>query len=73
MATTRIIPMHINKSQTIAQMLTDSTGYGLNPEKTGRVQFITAYACDRHTSRTLNSYLRSASMRSLPDGRRTAA
>lgn len=50
MATTRIIPMHINKSQTIAQMLTDSTGYGLNPEKTGQGAFVTAYACDRHTA-----------------------
>lgn len=50
MATTRIIPMHINKGQTIAQMLTDSTGYGLNPEKTGQGKFVTAYACDRHTA-----------------------
>ena len=50
MATTRIIPMHINKGQTIAQMLTDSTGYGLNPEKTGQGAFVTAYACDRHTA-----------------------
>lgn len=50
MATTRIIPMHINKGQTITQMLTDSTGYGLNPEKTGQGAFVTAYACDRHTA-----------------------
>ena len=50
MATTRIIPMHINKGQTIAQMLTGSTGYGLNPEKTGQGAFVTAYACDRHTA-----------------------
>lgn len=50
MATSRIMTLHIGKGRTIAQMLTDSTGYGLNPEKTGQGEFVTAYACDRHTA-----------------------
>ena len=50
MATSRIMTLHIGKGRTIAQMLADSTGYGLNPEKTGQGEFVTAYACDRHTA-----------------------
>ena len=34
MATTRIIPMHLNKGKTLAQCLTDRTEYGMNPDKT---------------------------------------
>ena len=33
LATTRIIPMHINKGKTLAQCLSDRMGYGENPEK----------------------------------------
>ena len=33
-ATTRIIPMHLNKGKTIRQCLTDWLDYGKNPEKT---------------------------------------
>ena len=50
MATTRIIPMHIGKGRTIAQMLTDGTDYGKNPEKTNQGELISAYACDPHTA-----------------------
>ena len=50
MATSRSMTLHIGKGRTIAQMLADSTGYGLNPEKTGQGEFVTAYACDRHTA-----------------------
>ena len=31
MATTRIIPMHVNKGKTIAQCLTERTDYAKNP------------------------------------------
>ena len=34
MATTRIIPMHVNKGKTIAQFLTERTDYAKNPDKT---------------------------------------
>ena len=44
MATTRIIPMHIGKGRTIAQMLTDGTDYGKNPEKANQGELISAYA-----------------------------
>ena len=36
MATTRIIPMHLNKGKTLAQCLADRTEYGMNPDKTER-------------------------------------
>ena len=50
MATTRIIPMHIGKGRTIAQMLTDGTDYGKNPEKTNQGELISSYACDPCTA-----------------------
>lgn len=34
LATAHIIPIHINKSKTLAQCLSDRMGYGENPEKT---------------------------------------
>ena len=34
MATTRIIPMHINAGKTLAQCLSDRTDYAKNPDKT---------------------------------------
>ena len=34
MATTRIIPMHLNKGKTIQQSLSERLNYGKNPEKT---------------------------------------
>ena len=50
MATTRIIPMHIGKGRTIAQMLTDATDSGKNPEKTNQGELISSYACDPRTA-----------------------
>lgn len=50
MATTRLIPMHISKGQTIAQSLKDRFGYGMNPDKTKGGEFITAFECDPITA-----------------------
>lgn len=46
MATTRIIPMHLNKGKSIKQCLSERLDYGENPEKTQNGQLITSYACD---------------------------
>ena len=46
MATTRIIPLHINKGKTIAQTLRERTGYADNPDKTNDGEWVTAYGCD---------------------------
>lgn len=46
MATTRIIPMHINKGKTLAQCLTDRTDYAKNPEKTDNGQLVSSFMCD---------------------------
>ena len=46
MATTRIIPMHINKGKTIAQCLSDRTEYAMNPDKTEAGEFVSSFACD---------------------------
>lgn len=50
MATTRIIPMHINKGKTIAQCLTDRTNYAENPDKTEGGSLISSFACDPKTA-----------------------
>ena len=50
MATTRLIPMHISKGQTIAQSLKDRFDYGRNPDKTKGGEYITAYECDPVTA-----------------------
>jgi len=50
MATTRIISMHINRGKTIAQCLTERTGYAENPEKTDGGELISAYECDPKTA-----------------------
>ena len=42
MATTRIIPMHVNKGKTIAQCLTERTDYAKNPDKTEDGEYISA-------------------------------
>ena len=49
MATTRIIPMHINKGKTIAQCLKERTAYAMNSEKTNGGELISSYACDPET------------------------
>ena len=53
MATTRIIPMHVNKGKTIAQCLTERTDYSKNPDKTEDGEYISAYACDAKTADSL--------------------
>ena len=45
MATTRIIPMHINKGKTIAQCMKARIDYVKNPDKTENGEFISSYAC----------------------------
>jgi len=50
MATTRIIPMHINKGKTIAQCLSDWTEYAINPDKTEAGEFVSSFACDPKTA-----------------------
>ena len=50
MATTRIIPMHLNKGKTLAQCLADRTEYGMNPDKTEGGTLISAFACEPETA-----------------------
>lgn len=50
MATTRIIPMHINRGRTIAQCLSDRTEYAINPDKTEAGEFVSSFACDPKTA-----------------------
>ena len=50
MATTRIIPMHINKGKTIAQCLTDRTDYAKNPDKTQDGELVSSFECDAKTA-----------------------
>ena len=50
MATTRIIPMHLNKGKTIKQCLSDRLDYGKNPDKTENGEMVSSYACDPETA-----------------------
>lgn len=50
MATTRIIPMHLNKGKTIRQCLFDRLDYGRNSDKTKSGEYICSYACDPDTA-----------------------
>ena len=50
MATTRIIPMHINKGKTIAQCLKARVEYVKNPNKTDGGELISSYACAPETA-----------------------
>ena len=50
MATTRIIPMHINKGKTIAQCLKARVEYVKNLDKTGGGELISSYACSPETA-----------------------
>lgn len=50
MATTRIIPMHLNKDKSIKQCLSDRLDYGKNPDKTENGTLVTCYACDQDTA-----------------------
>ena len=50
MATTRIIPMHVNKGKTILQCLTARIDYAKNPDKTENGELISSFACDPKTA-----------------------
>ena len=50
MATTRIIPMHINKGKTIAQCMKARLDYVKNPDKTAGGELISSYACTPQTA-----------------------
>ena len=50
MATTRIIPMHVNQGKSIAQCLKDRTDYAKNPDKTQDGELVSSYACDPRTA-----------------------
>lgn len=50
MATTRIIPMHINKGKSLAQCLSERIGYGENPAKTESGELISSYQCEPETA-----------------------
>lgn len=49
MATTRLIPLHVNKGKTAAQSLSDRTDYAMNPEKTENGTLISSYECSPET------------------------
>ena len=46
MATTRLIPLHSGKGQTVAEALNRVTDYVENPEKTNGGELVTAYQCN---------------------------
>lgn len=46
MATTNIIPMHMNRGKTLLQSLSARTGYVMNPDKTNEGLLISSYECD---------------------------
>lgn len=50
MAATRLIALHINKGKTIAQTLSDRTGYSKNEEKTEGGKYLSSYECDPRTA-----------------------
>lgn len=50
MATTRIIPMHLNKGKTLARCLSDRTDHTMNPDKSNGGELISSYACDPATA-----------------------
>jgi len=49
MATTRLIPLHINKNKTIAQTIFDRTDYAKNPDKTEQGELVAGFQCDPRT------------------------
>ena len=50
MATTRLIPMHVIKGQTVAQTVHDRLAYAVNPAKTKNKLLVSAYGCDPSTA-----------------------
>lgn len=50
MATTRIMPIHINRGKTISQCLKARVDYFKNPDKTEHGEFVSSYACAPETA-----------------------
>ena len=50
MATTRLIPLHVNKGKTVARCLADRVDYSQNPEKTEDGKYISSYGCNPETA-----------------------
>ena len=50
MSTTRIMPIHKNKSKSIFKTISDTTNYVMNSEKTDNGEFITSFACNPETA-----------------------
>ena len=50
MATTRLIPMHVIKGQTVAHTVHERLSYAINPEKTNSGQLVKAYGCEPETA-----------------------
>ncbi len=46
MATTRLIPMHVIKGQTVANTVHERIAYAANPDKTNNGNYISAFGCD---------------------------
>jgi len=49
-ATTRLIPMHVIKGQTVAHTVHERLSYAINPDKTNRGQLVKAYGCEPETA-----------------------
>ena len=50
MATTRFIPMHVIKGQTVAHTVHKRLSYAINPDKTNSGQLVKAYGCEPETA-----------------------
>ena len=50
MATTRMIPMHINKGQTVSQCMKARIDYMKNPEKTVGGEHVSSFGCSPETA-----------------------
>ncbi|WP_312650649.1 relaxase/mobilization nuclease domain-containing protein [Proteiniclasticum sp.] len=50
MATTRLIPMHVIKGQSVAHTVHERLSYAINPDKTNRGQLVKAYGCEPETA-----------------------
>ena len=50
MATTRLIPMHVIKGQTVAHTVHERLSYAINPEKPNSGQLVKAYGCEPETA-----------------------
>ncbi len=50
MATTRLIPMHVIKGQSVAHTVHERLSYAINPEKTNNRQLVKGYGCEPETA-----------------------